>query len=176
MSHWPMTKTEPFRIHGWLVIAHDLFLDQVEAMIARALKDKARHPETYKTRKPAKMLAAVARLAFQEIPEDPTRDSYQQGNSLGEDYRHWRRAKFYQQYRLFFRYRAVDDEKVVVFGWVNDETTKRAYGSRSDAYVVFRHMLEGGNPPNNWCELRAACTEAGARLAETIASARSVIE
>ena len=131
-----MTTTDLFRINGWLIVAHDLFLDQVEAMIAAVLKDKAKHPETYKTRKAAKMLAAVARLAFHEIPEDPVRDAYQQGNSLGEGHRHWRRAKFYQQYRLFFRYRVADDERIIVYGWVNDATTKRAYGVNSRPNVT----------------------------------------
>ena len=37
------------------------------------------------------------------------------------------RAKFFQQYRLFFRYHA--QAKVIVFAWVNDEDTKQAYGS-----------------------------------------------
>jgi toxin YhaV len=50
------------------------------------------------------LLAAVLKVAFDDIPGDPTRDIYRQGSALGDDYRHWFRAKFLQQFRLFFRY------------------------------------------------------------------------
>ncbi len=32
----------------------------------------------------------------------------------------------------------------------NDDTTLRAYDSRTDAYRVFKGMLEDGNPPGDW--------------------------
>lgn len=173
-----MTKTEPFRINGWLIVAHDLFLDQVEAMIAAVVKDKEKHPATYKTRRAAKMLAAVAHLAFREIPEDPARDTYQQGNTLGEEYRHWRRAKFYQQYRLFFRYRGgADGEKVIAYAWVNDEDTKRAYGSKTDAYATFKRMLDNCNPPDEWAKLKAACDAADEkRLTKVVDDIKGLID
>jgi toxin YhaV len=71
-----------------------------------------------------------------------TRPEYRQCATLGDDHKHWLRAKFFQQYRLFFRYHAAS--KLIVFAWVNDEDCKRAYGSSDDAYRVFRKMLEGG--------------------------------
>ena len=73
---------------------------------------------------------------------------FQQGTTLGADYRHWRRAKFFQQFRLFFRFHS--RSKVIVLGWVNDQQTKRAYGSKSDSYRVFQSMLASGHPPNGW--------------------------
>lgn len=63
--------------------------------------------------------------------------------------RHFR-AKFFQQYRLFFRYHA--PSKVIVLAWVNDEDTQRAYESSEDAYRVFRKMLESGHPPDDWSQ------------------------
>ena len=65
--------------------------------------------------------------------------------------KHWFRAKFFQQYRLFFRYHAAS--KVIVFAWVNDEQTKSAFESGDDAYRVFRKMLESGHPPDDWDQL-----------------------
>jgi len=65
---------------------------------------------------------------LRDIPQDPTRKEYQQGLTLGAEHRHWRRAKFFQQYRLFFRFHS--RSKLIVLGWVNDTGTKRAYGSR----------------------------------------------
>jgi toxin YhaV len=61
---------------------------------------------------------------------------------------------------LFFRYSS--SAKVIVFAWVNDETTLRTYGAKSDVYAVFRKMLDGGNPPDDWAALMAAASDAGA--------------
>lgn len=172
-----MTKTEPLRINGWFIVAHELFFDQVAGLVADVAKDRAKHPETYKTRRAAKMLAAVVRLAFLDIPADPTSTAFQQGNTLGETFRHWRRAKFYQQYRLFFRFRAAEGgEKVIAYAWVNDDDTKRAYGSKMDAYVVFRRMLDGGNPPNDWAELWAKCRQdGGGDVSQVLAEAEALL-
>jgi toxin YhaV len=57
---------------------------------------------------------------------------------------------------LFFRYSS--SAKVIVFAWVNDETTLRTYGAKSDVYAVFRKMLDGGNPPDDWAALIAAAS------------------
>ena len=94
----------------------------------------------------AKRLEAIKRLTFDIIPQDPTRPEYRQGGALGERYRHWFRAKFFQQYRLFFRYHT--PSRIIIIGWVNDEKTKRAYESTEDAYRVFARMLDTGHPPD----------------------------
>ena len=101
-------------------------------------------------------------MAFDVIPQDPARPEYRQGATLGDDHKHWLRAKFFEQYRLFFRYHAVS--KLIVFAWVNDEDCKRAYGSSDDAYRVFRKMLEGGHPPDDWNQLLAEAQADGQRL------------
>jgi toxin YhaV len=101
-------------------------------------------------------------LAFDVIPQDPARPEYRQGATLGDDHKHWFRAKFFQQYRIFFRYHA--PSKVIVFAWVNDEGTKRAYESSDDAYRVFRKMLESGHPPDDWGQLLAEARAEGQRL------------
>jgi toxin YhaV len=170
-----MTKIEPLRVNGWTIIAHDLFLDQIEAMISAVGRDRDQRPNDYKTRAAAKMLAAAARLAFHDIPRDSASDKYRQGNTLGADYRHWRRAKFYQQFRLFFRYR--EAEKIIVYAWINDDDTRRAYGSKTDAYAVFKKMLDAGNPPDDWAALMAACDEdASKRLAHAATAAGALFK
>ena len=152
------SQTAPLVVNGWTIFAHLLFLAQLEA-ITRQVEGFARQDPIGFTKKNAsKRLAAIANLAFEVIPQDPARAEYRQGNTLGEDHKHWFRAKFFQQYRLFFRYHA--QSKVIVFAWVNDEDTKRAYESGNDAYRVFRKMLESGHPPDDWdlllLEARAA--------------------
>ena len=86
--------------------------------------------------------SSIVKLAFDVIPQDPTRPEYPQGATLGADLKHWLQGKFFQQYRLFFRNHATS--QLIVFAWVNDETSKCAYGSSDDTYRVFRKMLEGG--------------------------------
>jgi toxin YhaV len=108
-------------------------------------------PVGYVNKNATKRLSAITQLAFDTIPQDPTRSEYRQGNTLGGQHKHWFRAKFFQQYRLFFRYHA--GSKVIVFAWVNDDQTKRAFESSDDAYRVFRKMLESGHPPDDWDQL-----------------------
>jgi len=40
----------------------------------------------------------------------------------------------------------------------------RAYESKSDAYRVFRRMLDGGNPPDDWESLLAEAKKAKGRF------------
>ena len=112
-------KATPLLIHGWAVFAHPLFLEQLEALAQQVEAFKQKDSVGYLKKNVTKRLAAITKLAFDVIPQDPTRSEYRQGNTLGDDYKHWFRAKFYQQYRLFFRYHA--PSKVIVFAWVNDE-------------------------------------------------------
>ncbi len=156
------SKLTPLVIHGWTVFAHPLFLAQLEVLAQQVEAFKQRDPAEYVKKNATKRLAAITKLAFDVIPQDPARSEYRQGNSLGDDHKHWFRAKFFQQYRLFFRYHA--PSRVIVLAWVNDEDTKRAYESSDDAYRVFRKMLESGHPPNDWNQLLAEARAEGQRL------------
>ena len=94
---------------------------------------------------------------LETIPADPARREYLQGKTLGARYRHWRRARIGQRFRLFFRYDS--RSRVIVYAWANDQETLRATGSRNDPYAVFSRMLEHGNPPDDWDDLVNACEE-----------------
>ena len=142
-------------VNGWSIYAHPLFLNQLDALIGQVEKAKKKDPAGYKKKRAAKLLAAVLKVAFEDIPGDPTRDIYRQGDTLGNDYKHWFRAKFLQQFRLFFRYQQSQTSKIIVLAWVNDDSTLRAYGSATGAYAVFRKLLKQGNPPDDWNALMA---------------------
>ena len=146
-----MSVNQPLVINGWNIFAHPLFLNQFEELLKQVEYLRQKYPQDYKHKNPTKRLAAIAKLAFDVIPQDPTRSDYRQGDTLGDDYKHWFRAKFFQQYRLFFRYH--QEGKIIVFAWVNDENSKRAYDSKTDAYRIFKKMLESGIPPDNWDDL-----------------------
>ncbi len=132
-------------INGWKIFTHKLFLDQLEELLIQVENIKIKDPKNYKNKNVSKRLAAILKLAFDVIPQDPTLSVYRQGNTLGTGDKHWFRAKFYQQYRLFFRYHL--EKKIIVYVWVNNENTKRVYESKKDAYKVFKKMLKNGNPP-----------------------------
>jgi len=156
------TPKAPVVINGWTIFAHPLFLDQIDALLGEVEQAKAKDPTGYIRKSCAKQLKMISELAFKIIPADPTHPEYRQGNTLGDNRKHWFRAKFFQQYRLFFRYRK--EGRILVYAWVNDQGTKRAYGSRTDAYSIFRNMLKNGRPPDDWNTLLAEAQAASARL------------
>jgi len=138
--------------NGWHLFAHPLFLAQLEKLTVAVEKLQQRDPVGYQTTANAKLLAALRQLVFETIPSDPSRADYRQGGTLGRDRKHWFRAKFGNgRFRLFFRFDS--KAKIIIFAWVNDESTLRTYGSKTDAYAVFRKMLDEGNPPDSWSAL-----------------------
>lgn len=160
----PQVPAAPFVINGWSIFAHPLFLEQLAALIRQveALKRKDSHGFVQKNA--TKRLAAIAKLVFENIPRDPAAAEFRQGDTLGPKYKHWFRAKFFMQHRLFFRFHV--ESKVIALGWVNDEDTKRAYGAKDDAYRVFSKMLATGHPPDDWHALIKECAAASARTTE----------
>mgnify|MGYP003605475121 FL=1 len=157
----------PLVAHGWTVFAHPLFLDQLEVLTRQVEALQHKDPTGYIHKNATKRLTAIAKLAFDVIPQDPARPEYRQGGTLGAEHKHWFRAKFFQQYRLFFRFHA--QSRVLVLAWVNDEDTKRAYESGDDAYRVFRKMLESGHPPGDWDSLLEEARAASLRLRKAVA-------
>lgn len=143
----------PLVVNGWTLFAHPLFLDQLNALVRKVESLRRKDPASYRQKNATKRLAAIRKLIFEVITQDPSRAEFRQGKTLGEQHKHWFRAKFFQQYRLFFRYHA--SSKIIVYAWVNNTKTLRAYESKSDAYRVFRRMLDSGNPPDGWESLLA---------------------
>lgn len=121
-------------------------------MLIRSVEALAKQqPRTYRGQPKAKLLNRVFDLILVDVPRDPNAAEYQLGNTLGPAYRHWRRAKFLGRFRLFFRFS--NAHKAILYAWVNDESTLRKAGARSDPYAVFRRRLEEGNPPDEWDDL-----------------------
>lgn len=150
-------------LNGWTLYAHPLFLDQLERLMAAVERQQKVSRQQGAASPNAKLLAMIRRQIFTDIPTDPAQLQFRQGNTLGPARRHWFRAKFGNgRFRLFFRFDTAS--KIILYAWVNDETTLRAYGSRRDAYAVFAGMLDRGNPPEDWDILLAACRAAAGRL------------
>src|SRR5690606_4911265 len=137
-------------------------LAQIEALAQQVETLKQKDRFGYVKKNASKRLTAITKLAFDVVPQDPARPEYHQGGTLGDDHKHWFRAKFFQQYRLFFRYHA--PSKVFVFAGVKDEDTSRAFESSDGAYRVFRKRQESGHPPDDWVQLLAGARAEGQRL------------
>ena len=161
-----MSRPKPLVINGWSIFAHPLFLDQIESLESQVEAQRRKDSVNYLKKNSTKRLLAIFKLAFEVIPQDPTLSEYRQGSTLGAHHKHWFRAKFFQQYRLFFRFHS--QSRIIVYAWVNDEASKRAYRSKTDAYRVFERMLASGRPPNDWNALLAQAKVESAKLAKKI--------
>lgn len=138
--------------NGWTLLFHDCLVQQLRKLNDAAERARARDPHGFRYNANVRTLTALSKLMLHTIPEDPSRPDYRQGNTLGRDYRHWRRVKFGGRFRLFFRYHS--GARIIVYAWVNDERSLREDGGRNDPYAVFRKMFDRGNPPDDWEKLR----------------------
>ena len=134
--------------HGWTLLFHHQLIAQMMKLRAAVLHAQENDPEGFDSNANVKFFRALVQLIQDVVPNDPSRDEYRQGNTMGPAYRHWRRAKLGRRYRLFFRYDS--KAKVIVYAWINDEQSLRSSGSKSDPYAVFEKMLGRGNPPDDW--------------------------
>ena len=162
-----MTSEAPLVVNGWSIYAHPVFLAQLEGLIAEVEARKVRDPSSWKKKNCSKRLAAIFKLVSEVIPADPGAPQFRQGDTLGDNRKHWFRAKFFQQYRLFYRFEST--AKIIVLAWVNDEESLRAYGSRKDAYATFKGMLDSGSPPDDFDALMQEALAAAERLKRDIA-------
>lgn len=144
----------PLLVDGWQIYFWQGFRLQLTEFEKILEKLRARNPRDWRKNKTAKFILRVFRIILEEVPRDPANAVYRQGLTLGSGHKHWRRVKFAERFRLFFRYGL--EEKIIVFVWLNDENTQRKAGARTDVYSTFKAMLERGKPPNSWSDLLAA--------------------
>ena len=136
---------------GWQLCHSKAFADVYYSLRKEGSRLSRADPAGFEHHYKAKILANVIHLIYDEIPSDPNAAKFRQGNTLGPAHRHWRRAKFMQRFRLFFRFDSAT--RVIVYGWLNDENTLRKAGSKTDPYAVFLRRLDRGDPPDDWFEL-----------------------
>lgn len=140
--------------HGWNLLFHECLSEQLKKLHAAAHRAQLQDPLGYQSNANVRLFAAISQLMFDTVPSDPNRAEYRQGNTMGTEFRHWRRAKIGRRFRLFFRFDS--KTRIIIFAWVNDENTLRSSGSKNDPYAVFQRMLERGHPPDDWAALTAA--------------------
>ncbi len=140
--------------HGWTLLFHECLVGQLRRLQAAVTRVQQKDPSGFESNANTRLLAALSKLIFETVPSDPNRDEYRQGNTMGSAFRHWRRAKIGRRFRLFFRFDS--KARIIVYAWVNDESSLRSSGSKTDPYVIFQKMLERGYPPDDWPALVAA--------------------
>ena len=144
----PAPKDQPLVVNGWSLFIWTDLANRWRALKAEVERLRVQDREGYVRAPATKMLAMLAALMFREIPADPDAKEYRQGHTLGKPFAHWRRAKFFRRFRLFFRFHS--KHRAIVYAWLNDETTLRRAGARTDPYAVFAGMLARGQPPDNF--------------------------
>ncbi len=140
--------------HGWTLLFHQCLIDQLRRLEVAVARAQRQDPERFASSANVKLFDTLSHLILNTVPGDPNREEYRQGNTVGAEFRHWRRAKIGRRFRLFFRFDS--RAKIIIYAWVNDENTLRSAGNRTDPYAVFQRMLERGNPPDEWAALKAA--------------------
>lgn len=147
------------KVNGWRLLRHPAFGEPYNQLMSEVGELKRKHPQDWQNNAKAKLFARIHKLIYEEIPQDPNAQEYQQGNTLGPTNRHWRRAKFLGRFRLFFRFDS--KSQIIIYAWVNDENTQRKAGAKTDPYTVFELRLKQGNPPSDWDDLLNQAEEMG---------------
>ncbi len=151
-SRGKLAGAPPTVVGEWTILAHPLFLEQIANLVRATEQEQAKATFGGGATSPGpseKLLGHILDLIFEKIPANPGSSAFRLGHTLGSDYAHWSRAKTGGgRFRLFFRYSS--SNKLILLVWINDDTTLRSYGKRSDAYGVFSRMLAADNPPDNW--------------------------
>lgn len=140
--------------HGWKLLFHECLIAQLQKLQTAAQRAETQDPQGYESNANFKLFNALSLLMLETVPGDPNREEYRQGNTMSPAFRHWRRAKIGRRFRLFFRFDS--KTRVIIFAWVNDDTTLRSSGSNNDPYAVFQKMLQRGHPPDDWAALVSA--------------------
>ncbi|MBS1996345.1 MAG: type II toxin-antitoxin system YhaV family toxin [Cyanobacteria bacterium SZAS LIN-2] len=145
-------------VNGWRLFQYKLFTEQLNKLSLEVRGLQQARPADYRDHPKVKRLARIKKLILEEIPADPAHPQWNQGNTLGPEFRLWKRAKFGKnRFRLFFRFDS--KRKVIIYAWVNDENTLRKDGDKNDPYALFSRGLQKGDPPADLDEILKRCSE-----------------
>ena len=114
---------------------HSCLIEQLQKLKAAAVRAETHDPDGFESNANVKLFRALATLILDVVPSDPNREEYRQGNCMGTDFRHWRRAKIGKRFRLFFRFDS--RSRIIIFAWVNDENTLLAASEQLEMHNQF---------------------------------------
>ena len=125
--------------HGWNLLFHECLSEQLQKLHAADQRARQQGPQGFESNANVRLFAALPKLIFDEVPSDPNREEYRQGNTMGAAFRHWRRAKIGRRFRLFFRFDS--KTRIIIFAGVNDENTLRSSGTLEQKKAVIERIL-----------------------------------
>lgn len=141
--------------NGYELHALDIFQSTLETLLTEVEKIAERQPDDFFTHPKYKLFEAIQNNIFDNVPADPDHRDFRQGLTLGKQNTSWRRVKkksLPPRYRLFFQFHS-KVPKAIVYAWINDDSTMRKEGAKTDVYKVFEKMLSKGHIPQTWEEL-----------------------
>lgn len=129
----------------WSVFLFHLLYDRLTFLHERI----KRIPESKRQGHPDIKLYVAVVGAMARVRQNPTEKIYQLGNTLTKSHRDWRRIKegLPPRYRLFFKF--FSTHKEIYFVWLNNETTLRQAGAKTDCYNVFLRLLHSETVPSD---------------------------
>lgn len=148
------------RVRDWRLYAFAPFAERLAVLKNEVERLRARNPETYRRHPTAVLLASVYKAITEAVPSDPDHPDFRVGHTLGPSNAHWRRVKrgLPARYRLFYRF-ATRPGPMIIYVWLNDETTLRKAGARTDVYAIFQRMLARGEVPTDLDDLKRRSAE-----------------
>ena len=76
------------QLHGWTLLFHDCLTDQLSRLHRAVQHAQRRDPKAFVSNANVKLFHALSWLMLEVIPQqDPSRDEYRRGNTLGPRYR-----------------------------------------------------------------------------------------
>lgn len=101
---------KPLIVKGWSIVAHPKWLEKFESWI----ESVDERPALNRTRP----LAALTRLSFETLPENPLRSEYRAPTASGDEDGHWYCAEYWPQARLFFR--CDPGARLLIYAWFEE--------------------------------------------------------
>jgi toxin YhaV len=148
------TKQIPV-FHGYELYALAIFQDLLTELTEEVERVMQNAPHEFFSHPKYKLLIAVLDNIQENVPSHPDHPDFRQGLTLGKKGTSWRRVKkkdLPPRYRLFFQFNS-KAPKTIIYAWMNDDSTQRKAGAKTDVYAVFEKMLKNGKVPNTWKEL-----------------------
>lgn len=129
----------------YLLKFHKFYFDKVELLKkeVKILKEQLDR-EAFLQHPQVKFAARLRDATTKIIPEDPDRKEYQLHGNL-KKYRRYKQGL--QRYRLFFTFSS--KPPIILYLYINDQSTLRNEGSKHDPYVIFNRFIERGEVSHN---------------------------
>ena len=128
--------------NGWTIYFHRVFAERYAQLVRRAADLKASlPPDTYRQHPEAKLLVKMNRILRETIPANPDLPDYRLKGELAKFHR-LKGLGFPDRYRLFWVFSS--KAKAIIYLYMNDESTLRQQGGKSDPYVVFSRLISRG--------------------------------